>query len=1347
MGCQEVPLSMFLRVPFAFMVLSMWVSCTHCFCSGGERSLDESLKSCQIRLVWGGGKARPYSGSLQVIDGEISRCRSLGVRSQSAAESLLVDSHHVALSGDARSTFGGCDLTLQATRATRIIIQWQKTDGTMEELNSSIEEILEVPKQIALDEEGNRCVLERLPGDAIQVRVPKSSMVFRIGESIEWSFQPTWVPFGEGPSTLHCLLLEESSNHVVFEESYPIQLDAQGSMQQPLVIPHVAPSTAGVYRWKLSIEPRKKFGQFWQNAKPYSRSVQWVVVGTEEHTNNRSPWRILERLDLFEAESGDGEGQSILKRWRGNHSKLHSSASAPLERFETEQGSLLVLRPDQWRALPVTTSRIGMPHQIQIRIPTGQGMICSVSLLEPNQLGWFESVSIAGGFALEEGPTDDTFATYRFLFWPTTDHSMLLLCNRGNNNVAIESISILDGPESLLTDEELQDARSPPNRLSLFEIDYPLFTRAFGGPLEFEPRSRRSLEDWTSWYVATMHLAQYCRASGYRGILLKSCDQGATIYPSEVLGGNARFDQGMFFPDGRDPIPKDVLELILSIFDHCGLQVVTSLNISGVIPRLEQIRIARKEAPDTWPYLRNAKGEVWSSTLDAVAGRSMGVRYDPSNPEFEAWFSSYLQELRNRYSHHPSWAGVALDLQPDSHLIYPGLEWGFSGESLQRFAGSLQSRIPMVGPALQEAIQGPLREPWLQWRATELGNHFKNLVSEIDKTHPLQKNWILTAGITGEPPSSALSSVRAIENEATVSELLERGIATPSFHDLEQWGLVRGEIERPLGNLVDQRCAIRDAMDTELDRLLSLSGTAAAQLTQSVDGWWLGDVPFLGDSESARPSPLWLSPHITDLTRTALRRVVRRLESSDLLNISMGGATPVATVDPDKSRLLKVLAKLPPRSMQSILSEGGQSGTHVQVRTVEYLGVRYVTFLNNSGWFEQIDLQWQEENPQSIEWLLQADDDRERSMHEQHLPKELLMAPYSFAVVRFDEVPHFRLRWHHEASREVIEHLQADLTTLSEIVNRVASRSVTVQLLNGGFDSPQDGNDTIVGWQTSLLPSTRVEVDSTRKHGGQSSLHLENHSQSGTAWIQSVPMRAPETGRLALEFYAHAPTGSSPVIQVSLLRKRANGSKVTTKQIVPIDMGDEPRAVDPAGIATTRPRWAYCMIPLVRDERWGDFSEIQISIDLVSQCEVWLDDMIIYDVFLLDEERRSLRTEIFVASRELERGNLTKASRLLESHWARTLNDESWASKDVFDREPVPPGKVTSRESQLNSRMTNSKLNEPSNPEKNETAMVPDFHSVQKNQQARSTSGRRSSRMPPESERLWFKRLRESLRR
>ena len=76
------------------------------------------------------------------------------------------------------------------------------------------------------------------------------------------------------------------------------------------------------------------------------------------------------------------------------------------------------------------------------------------------------------------------------------------------------------------------------------------------------------MDDWVTFYEAGRRLIEYLQYAGYNAVVLSVLARGGTIYPSDLLNPTPRYDTGVFFSTGQDPVRKDVLEMLFRLFDR-----------------------------------------------------------------------------------------------------------------------------------------------------------------------------------------------------------------------------------------------------------------------------------------------------------------------------------------------------------------------------------------------------------------------------------------------------------------------------------------------------------------------------------------------------------------------------------------------------------------------------------------------------------------------------------------------------------------------------------------------------------------------------------------------------------
>lgn len=98
-----------------------------------------------------------------------------------------------------------------------------------------------------------------------------------------------------------------------------------------------------------------------------------------------------------------------------------------------------------------------------------------------------------------------------------------------------------------------------------------------------------SVDGWNTFLTAANRLAQQLRAGGYNAAILGVAADGASLAPIDALGASPRFDAGLLAASALDPVRKDVLELLLRVFDREGLKLLPAVQLATPLPGLETL--------------------------------------------------------------------------------------------------------------------------------------------------------------------------------------------------------------------------------------------------------------------------------------------------------------------------------------------------------------------------------------------------------------------------------------------------------------------------------------------------------------------------------------------------------------------------------------------------------------------------------------------------------------------------------------------------------------------------------------------------------------------------------------
>jgi hypothetical protein len=111
----------------------------------------------------------------------------------------------------------------------------------------------------------------------------------------------------------------------------------------------------------------------------------------------------------------------------------------------------------------------------------------------------------------------------------------------------------------------------------------PCFPENFGATEVYDVASRRSLDDWVTFYSGTERLIRYLQRENCNSALIAALADGSTIYPSALLEPTPRYDTGVYSSAGHDPCEK-TSELLYRMFDREGLVLIRNCSFRSARP-------------------------------------------------------------------------------------------------------------------------------------------------------------------------------------------------------------------------------------------------------------------------------------------------------------------------------------------------------------------------------------------------------------------------------------------------------------------------------------------------------------------------------------------------------------------------------------------------------------------------------------------------------------------------------------------------------------------------------------------------------------------------------------------
>jgi hypothetical protein len=260
---------------------------------------------------------------------------------------------------------------------------------------------------------------------------------------------------------------------------------------------------------------------------------------------------------------------------------------------------------------------------------------------------------------------------------------------------------------------------------------------------------------------------------------------------------------------------------------------------------------------------------------------------------------------------------------------------------------------------------------------------------------------------------------------------------------------------------------------------------------------------------------------------------------------------------------------------------------------------------------------------------------------------------------------HAIANWTHLASPEGVELMSENVAAISDVIQLMTNfRTDFGNQMDGSFEaSPVEqikkSPTTSTTWLLSLNPTATWTNSSEQSHEPGLSLQYESFNDQASGWIQTRAIPRRVKWPLAIEVWIKI--ANQP--QRPKIRLITTGLLGTTKSTESISI-DSPEYSE--GVAADT--WTRYEFPTLRRKTDGTTIQstsnslglpatpdsspselLQWTIEVSGAGKLWIDDVGMSPLVLTDEERRLLRSQLFVAKRELEQKRPTKALEWIES--------------------------------------------------------------------------------------------------
>ncbi len=1222
--------------------------------------VDAADQDVRVRLTWGEGTPRQWHGSIRVSAGRIAEAERLGFAADAPGAMAMQDG---ALKFWQRgpTRFDGMDVRVQGPSTAMLLITLAPAD------RKDQPQTIELPfsqfisqraffDSSKLDDQQNRVVARRAPGDRLRIEFERESLVFSPGEEFSFKVVPSHLGYpAETQLKCHVELVQIHAGEGVWEDESSFEIDANGVAPKFGPLQVTMPLAEDVYDLVITLHEWK----FPRYVKALQRRVQLVVVDGRRQVPTTPPgpaiWKEVNKVDLT--------NPAWWNRWTWPQlTRVAGAIQGPLGKENTRtrvhQGVKLT-ELTKWWAMQIPVAQVGQPHILEIEYPNDINQTMGISIVEPDKAGMVLPVGLNSGIDVQSQPSQvaPAIEKHRIIFWPRTTSPLLLLTNRRDEGTAIfGEIRVSSGPRVLPP----ASTYTPGNRLVAAYYDKPFFPENFNAPSGLDEATGRSLDNWEKFFAGGRRLTEYLRHVGYNAAIISVARDGSSIYPSQLLDPTLRYDNGGLFFTGQDPVRKDVLEMLFRQFDRQGLKLVPAVHFATPLPELEY-RLSTSGADGAGIDLLEVDYNGVNHLARHRARQGLAPYYNPLDPRVQDAMRRVLAELTSRYAHHPSFGGLCVQLGPNTYTHLPDQNWGLDDTTMARFAAETNVQLPTSGPnrfaERSKTLSGSGREAWLQWRSKVLAKLYRDIQNDLTDRRPDSNLYLATGELLQSQPIREEMRPR-LPHRGEFSQAMQRhGLEPAQFASDANIVVLRGRRQAPLVSLASQAVNVNVNEASEVDDFFASAETVGAlnfHESQPLRVPEFEAVSPFGEAQSRTRFESHFSP--TGLhNRSRMTNSLARLDAQVI--VEGGAAIPLGQEDSFRN-FLNVYRDLPAVPFESVASSvSATDATPVVIRQAHDRQGTFVYAVNDSPW--PISISVELDRPVTPIPLGGTSTALLPPSNGNHWA--VTLGPYDLQAVLIEGAATKVIDWSVDSSSEMSNEL---LKLVQDVNNRIHVLQDPVPLeglQNTDFEQPTvDG--TTPGWEHSKWPGVEVRTDTALPARGHGSLYMKVTSDDTFGWVRSKKFKIPKTGRFAIQALIRTRDASRQPpfrIGIDLLAEGTPHLYIPVPLGVDVEFNPENHTRRPTGEhAEPLPQQWQLQKPFVYqvdDRSLEGATEVSIGFDLMGAGEVWIDEVRVFDTYFSTNEQNELQKNVAIVKSRLERGKLSECQRYLHGYWPRFL--------------------------------------------------------------------------------------------
>lgn len=1221
----------------------------------------ETPGDLKLRFAWGGGIPQKWQGKITIENGRFTANRVLAITSD-APSTVIQRSDELFINHRIATSYGGVDTSIELSGDTAIQLELTSPSGeafkkswTLEQLAAGVNE--------PVDNQQNRISVSRAPGDQIRVYPKRPHLVFEPGES--WQFETGLQRCGlvDQNVRLKFYWKNPDSNRVpVAGILSELRTDALGSSVAQSVDMKV-PNEEGVHDLWIELEPEKSrtsFGQFRRSTKQVRRVQIVVVSNTAPTSESTTDWKEIQSLTAQQLR-GSFRVPWPVPRMPGSKEPIRKGDFNIVSVGESNSESAIKFGAEASLAIPVPQlpGKQTGPVRVTLKNRSIPGTKLGINYLSTTQQvlhGMDSGVSVPQ--YVGNGGTDEAWLTHSFHIWPEDNPGQILVSNMNPLVQAqLGNIKFEAGPERLKSDESaFENSRAETGvlrRERMAFLESPDFSGLFQAQRTMDPQTGQALDDWNTFHSSIDRLTQYLKANFYDGAFVTIAADGSAIFPSFGLAPGPRFDSGVFSSQGCDPIQKDVVELMLRMFDREGLKLVPVLTLNSSLQQLESMRESDLMSFD----LVNFEGQP------VDFNRSQLPIYNPLDRTLQGVCSQSIARFASRYRNHRSFGGLALSCRPDCCTLLPGTRHGFDRTTMQRFTQS--KNIDPASFELNELLvndpSNETRSAWLTWRSEQMAQWYSDLAVSI-RSEVHHRLYLLPIDINKKKAFvSAMSP--SLHRSGDFNNVMQ-SIGLNLDANATQNGVVVLAPKQiaPGFSLAQNRIELNIEQSRNAEQFLA-EKTGGSLFTHR-GNWRRVDS---GDSTVEGSTREQLFTIAGDANRRRYIEAIRKFDSRLFVDggqsLSFGGESNIEPI-------VRILRQLPAQPFNDI---GDADSGPVCMRQLSVEGQNYFYAVNDSPWPVEVTA-WlgQKQLPQ----VLQASSNSngkaaplttfsgEEVVLEQQNGRtvvRMFLEPWSmfagtsqtnsafnpYAIESFDV----------SLPEQLDSQLRKRLHQLKSKLAKAKTAKPVSQLLNGSFESFVDPNRS--GWEFGNHEQANFDLDSSNARDGRTSLSMQTEGKP--VWIRSNTMQHSETGRISVSAWLRTnDPESQPQPRISV-EGFSDGESIYRFGTIGVSLSD-------AAAKSLDTDWRRFVVHF--DDLPNDITNLRIGFDLMEKGQISIDQVEVFDRWFDENDAVAMTQLLAGAGSQLQSdASIDDARRVLESYWVQFLDQYSGKEEQVVEEE------------------------------------------------------------------------------